>query len=408
MDPFFATTREVFDQEAASIGRTFVRQPVVWTQGEGCRLWDKDGRRYLDFFAGHAVMNLGYGHPAQLAAMRTQLERLVHTGNLYYNEAQVELARRLVKTSFGGKVFFANSGAEITELAIKLARKHARAAGDSPDRHEILTCRGSFHGRTFGALSATGQDKYHAGLEPMLPGFRHVPFNDPEAMAAAITPQTCAVLLEPIQGEGGIWPARREYLEGLRAACDRNRLLLIFDEIQCGLGRCGTRHAYEYYGVVPDVLLLGKPLGGGLPISALITRAAVAESLQVGDHGSTFGGNPVAAAGGCVLLAVLEQPGFLQHLQATAAYLEGRLAALAAAHPRVVKSARGLGLMQALELHASGPEAVGLALQEGLVINCTAGHVLRLLPPLVIGQAEVDEACGILERVLQALEKKKA
>lgn len=389
--------------EAEVIAKTFNRQPVVWERGEGHRLWDKQGKAYLDFFAGHAVMNLGYGHPQQLAAMQAQLQRLVHTGNLYYLEPQVRLAQQLVQHTFGDKVFFANSGAEIVDLAIKLARKWARKHHPGEDRFGLITLKSSFHGRTYAALSATGQSKYHAGLEPMLPGFHFVALNDLADLERAIQPTTAAVMLEPVQGEGGIFPAEREYLQGLQAACRKHGLLLIFDEVQCGLGRTGRFNAYEHFGVEPDILLLGKPLGGGLPISALVTRDEIATALQIGDHGSTFGGNPVAAAGGEVLLAALANPKFLEQVRATGAHLEVRLKELAAAFPQKIKAVRGVGLMWGLEVKEHGPEMVKLALELGLVINCTAGKVLRFLPALTIGRAEVDEAAAILRSVLQSV-----
>lgn len=408
MDSFFSSTSEVINQEAQYIAKTFNRQPVVWDRGEGCRLWDKDGKCYLDFFSGHAVMSLGYNHPAQTAAMQRQLQRMAHCGNLYYTEAQVELARRLTEASFGDKVLFSNTGAEIIELAIKLARKWGRREQPQEDRFEIIAMKGSFHGRTYGALSATGQDKYHQGVQPMLPGIKHVPFNHFVSAAAGITNRTCAILLEPVQGEGGVTPADKKYLQSLRQLCDQNRLLLIFDEIQCSLGRTGTRFAYEYFGVTPDVILLAKPLGGGLPISALVTRGDVASALQVGDHGSTFGGNPVAAAGGIVLMDELARPDFLAQVTEIGAYFGEKLSKLAAAHPDLVKEARGAGLMRGLELKQPGAKAVGLALQHGLVINCTAGNVLRFLPPLTIGRTEVDEACVVLEKTLSQLEAVRA
>ena len=406
MNAWFDNSEDVIAAEAAHMARVFARQGAVWSRGEGCRLWDKNGRAHLDFFSGHAVMALGYGHPRQRDAMLRQLENLVHTGNLYYSEAQVELARRLTAASFGDKVFFANSGAEITELAIKLARKGAARRGGHAGAYEIITIQGSFHGRTYGALSATGQEKYHAGLGPMLPGFKYVPRGNFVAAAAAITNRTCALLVEPVQGEGGVHPAEAEYLRQVRKLCDRNRLLLIFDEIQCGLGRIGTHHAYEHYGVEPDVLLLGKPLGGGLPLSALVTTGETARDLGPGDHGSTFGGNPVAAAGGVVLLESLAQPGFLAHVRETGDKLAEGLDGLHRRFRGLIRQRRGLGLMQALELEDHGPEAVRLALEEGLVINCTAGHTLRFLPALIVGRAEVDEALDIMDRVFARLAEK--
>lgn len=399
----FADSPEVMKNEAKYIAQTFSRQPVVWDRGEGCRLWDKEGKAYLDFFSGHAVMNLGYGHARQLAAMRGQLERLVHTGNLYYLEPQVELARQLVAASFADRVFFVNSGAEVVELAIKVARKWARRQNPQEDRYEFLTFQGSFHGRTYGALSATAQEKYHQGLGPMLPGFKYVPFNNFVAAAASITNRTCAVLIEPVQGEGGVRAADLKYLQSLRTLCDQNHLLLIFDEIQCGLGRLGTRFAYESCGVVPDMVLLGKPLGGGLPLSALLTREDIADAMQPGDHGSTFGGNPVAAVGGSILLSELDRPEFLQQVRAVGDYFGDKLAAFAARFPGLIAEARGAGLLRGLLLKRQAPEAVRLALQRGLVINCTAGQVLRFLPPLVAGRPEVDEACAILEKIFLEL-----
>ena len=401
MNPNLPDTAAIIRDEAAYLAQTFQRQPVAWEQGQGCRLTDREGRTYLDFFSGHAVMNLGFGHSEQLAAMQEQLERLVHTGNLYYLEPQIRLARLLVEHSFGERVFFANSGAEIVELAVKLARKWGGQAGGR--RHEILCLEGSFHGRTFAALSATGQAKYHQGLEPLVPGFKHVKPDDLEQMRLAVTPATCAVLVEPVQGEGGVRPLDQKYLRGLRTLCDEHKLLLVFDEIQCGLGRMGRFHAYEHFGVIPDVMLLGKPLGGGLPLSALVTRSEVAAAMHVGDHGSTFGGNPVAAAGGCVLLEHLAKPGWLEAVRQTGELLGGQLDAVAREFPNLVAAHRGAGLMHGLELKQPGAEAVKRALAAGLVINCTAVNVLRFLPALVVSRAEVEEAVAILRRVLAQL-----
>jgi len=394
---------DIFQQEAAYVAKTFNRQPVIWQRGAGTRLWDHEGKEYLDFFSGHAVMNLGYSHPAQKAAMQTQLDKLAHCGNLFYLESQVFLARRLVEKSFGDKVLFANSGAEIVELAIKLARKWARRERPEKDQYEIITLKGSFHGRTYGALSATGQDKYHQGIGPMLAGFKYVPVNNFAATASAISNKTCAIMIEPIQGEGGIHAVTQKYIEDLRGLCDRNRLLLIFDEIQCGLGRTGYFNAYENFQIKPDILLLGKPLGGGLPISALVTRADIASALAIGDHGSTFGGNPIAAAAGNVLVEELSQSGFLESVRTTGTYLEEKLRTLALDFSDLVTDVRGLGLMWGMELKEKGPEAVRLALAKGLVINCTAGNVLRFLPALTITKAEIDQGMAILKAVLQEM-----
>lgn len=403
MKPGGLSTKDIMGLEAEYIAQTFQRHPVAWVRGEGCRLYDQEGRAYLDFFSGHAVMNLGFGHPAQQAAMRDQLGRLVHTGNLFYLEPQVRLARLLVEKTFGDKVFFSNSGSEIVELAIKLGRKWARRQRPGEDRYEILTLQGSFHGRTYGALSATGQDKMHQGLAPLLPGFKYVPFNDPGLMAAAISGQTCAIMAEPVQGEGGVHPGSPDYLRELRQLCDQHGLLLIFDEIQCGLGRTGYFNAYDHYQVVPDVLLLGKALGGGLPLSALITRNEIAAAMAIGDHGSTFGGNPVAAVGGLSLGEQLAEPGFLKHVRETGEHLGAQLSGLVKEFPGRVLSARGRGLMWGLELADHGPLAVAQALAAGLVLNNTAGHTLRFLPALTIEQKDVDEALATVKQVLRQL-----
>ena len=261
----------------------------------------------------------------------------------------------------------------------------------------------SFHGRTYGAISATGQDKLHKGITPLLPGFKYIPFNNFVAMASAINNKTCAIMLEPIQGEGGVNFADKKYLKQVRELCDRNKLLLIFDEIQCGLGRTGHLHAYEYFGVIPDILLLGKALGGGLPLSALVTRKNIASALEIGDHGSTFGGNPVAAAAGLALLEELSRPGFLEQVREMQAYLEEKLKQLASKYPKKILELRGIGLMWGLELKGKAEAVVTLALEKGLIVNYTAGNVLRLLPPLVVGKEEIYEACSILDKVFGEL-----
>jgi acetylornithine/N-succinyldiaminopimelate aminotransferase len=396
---------EIMETEASVFAKTFNRQPVAWQKGKGSTLWDVAGKEYLDLFSGHAVMNLGYGHAKQQAAMQAQLENCAHVGNLYYMESQVTLAKALVEHSFGEKVLFSNSGAEIVELAIKLARKWARTQRPQENQYEIITFKGAFHGRTYGALSATGQEKYHQGIDPMLPGFKYVTLNNFATTAAAITNKTCAIMVEPIQGEGGIHPVDKKFMLELRDLCDRNNLLLIFDEIQCGLGRTGCLHAYEQFDVTPDVLLLGKPLGGGLPLSALVTRADVAAALHIGEHGSTFGGNPIAAAGGNVLLTELTTPGFLEQVRSSGAHLGKQLHQLADAHTALVKEVRGIGMMWGLELKQQGPQVVSKALEQGLVINCTAGNVLRFLPALTVTPTEIDRAMQMMQSILSAMVK---
>lgn len=381
------------------IADTIDRYPVVWARGAGSRLYDAGGKEYIDFFTGHGVLALGYGHPEQQAAMQAQLARLVHTGNHFHLEVQGRLAAALCGASFADKVFYANSGAESVELAIKLARRYKRRH-DRNASAEILCMAGSFHGRSYGALSATGQEKYKKAMDPMLPGIGHVSFNDAAALEAAVSYTTAAVLLEPVQGDGGVIPATPEFLQAARALCDRYGALLIFDEIQTGLGRCGETFAYQECGIVPDVLLLGKPLGGGLPLSALLTTEKVAAVLGHGDHGSTFGGNPVAAAGGQVLLEALGKPGLLENVRERGALLREELEKLRAAPPRLVKEIRGRGLLLGMELSGDARGVCERALAAGLVINNPVGNVLRFLPALTIPEEDIREGCRRLGRVL--------
>jgi len=397
-------TDDLIKQENSYIAKTFNRNPVAWSRAKGSRVWDVEGKEYLDFFTGAAVMGLGHGHPGQLKAMQEQMGRFVHCGNLFYQEPQIALARALTEKTFGKKVFFYNTGAEIVELGIKLARRWARRNDPRSERYEIITMRNSFHGRTYGALSATGQEKCRQGRNPMLPGFKHVALNDLTAAAAAITDKTCAILVEPIQGEGGIHLSDPAYLKSLRDLCHRNDLLLIFDEIQCGLGRAGYFNAYEHYQVIPDVMFVAKPLGGGLPISAMTTREEIAAVLQPGDHGTTFGGNPVAAAAGLVLMDELSKPGFLEEVRSTGEYLGQVLNHVAAEFPGMVATVRGLGLMWGMELKEKPAEVFKKALENGLILNLTVGTVLRFLPALIITRKDVDEAADKLRAAFKAVQ----
>jgi acetylornithine/N-succinyldiaminopimelate aminotransferase len=370
---------------------TYARYQVTFVRGEGARLWDDAGHEYLDFLSGISVASVGHCHPAVVAAVREQAGRLLHVGNLFFNEPMVALADRLARGSLGGGVFFTNSGAEAVEAALKLARK-ARQGGD------VITLRRGFHGRTYGALSATPQESKQAPFAPLVPGFRAV---DPtaEAVAGAVDERTAAVVLEPVQGEGGVWVLPDELLRAARAACDEHGAALIFDEIQCGLARTGRLWAFEHAGVVPDALTTAKALGGGLPIGALVTGERLRHVLAPGDHGSTFAGGPVVTAAAHAALDVLEDPGL--HARVTA--LGARLAEGAAALPRVTE-VRGLGLMLAFELDGvDAPDLVRRALlEERLVVNATGPATVRLLPPLVIGEAEADDALARLGRLLAA------
>ncbi len=374
--------------ESTSLMRTYARFPVEFVRGEGARLWDDEGAEYLDFLSGIAVTNVGHCHPRVMAAIRAQTERLLHVGNLYYTEPGVRLAQRLADSSLGGRVFLCNSGAEAIEAAIKLARK-ARAGGD------VVVVHGAFHGRTYGALSATPQESKQAPFAPLVPGFRVVA-PEPAALTAAVDERTAAVLLEPIQGETGVHVLSDELSRAARAACDAHGAALIFDEIQCGLGRTGTLWAYEQTGVVPDALTSAKALAGGLPAGALVTGERLADVLAPGDHGSTFGGGPVVSAAALAVLDVLEDPALLERVGELGAHLAAGLERLP--HVRAI---RGRGLMLACDLDISAPEVVRRALlEQRLVVNATGPATVRLLPPLILTEEEADEG---LERLGAAL-----
>jgi acetylornithine/N-succinyldiaminopimelate aminotransferase len=381
---------ELQELERASVMHTYARQPVELVRGEGARLWDVDGNEYLDFLCGISVTNLGHCHPRVVAAVREQVGTLMHTSNLFYTEPAMRLASRLSQSSLGGKVFFCNSGAEASEAAIKLARK-ARAGGD------VVVVNGAFHGRTYGALSATPQEAKQAPFAPLVPGFRAVE-PQPQALLEAVDASTAAVLLEPIQGETGVHVLSDELLAAARVACDEHGAALIFDEVQCGMGRTGTLWAYEQVGVRPDAITVAKALGGGLPIGALITGERLADVLAPGDHGSTFAGGPVVASAALAALELTEDPQLLQRV----VELGQRLAEGLRRLPHV-SQVRGRGLMLACELDVPAPEVVSRALlEQRLIVNATGPGTLRLLPPLTIGEPEVEEALARLASVLGA------
>jgi len=374
--------------ERESVMHTYARLPVQFVRGDGAWLWDEQGNEYLDFLCGLAVTNLGHCHPGVVQAIRDQAGRLAHVSNLFYTEPAMLLAQRLSESSLGGKVFFCNSGAEANEAAIKLARK-ARSGGD------IVVVYNAFHGRTYGALSATPQEAKQAPFAPLVPGFRVVA-PEPDALAAAVDGRTAAVLLEVIQGESGVNVLSEETLASAREACDRHGAALIFDEVQCGMGRTGTLWAYEQTGVVPDAITAAKALAGGLPMGALITGPRLADVLQPGDHASTFGGGPIVAAAALAALDVTDDPELLARARERGARLTDGLARL----PHVL-SVRGRGLMLACELDVSAPDVVRRALlEQRLVLNATGPSTLRLLAPLTVSDKEVDEALARLERAL--------
>ncbi len=381
---------------------TYSRFPAVMVEGKGCRLKDADGREYLDFLAGIAVCSLGHCHPAVTRAIAEQADKLVHVSNLFHTMPQTELAELLVDNSFADRVFLANSGAEVNEAAIKLARKYS-----DPDRFEIISLQGSFHGRTLATVAATGQPRFHKGFEPLPAGFLHAPFGDLDALAAKITPRTCAVMCEPLQGEGGVRPLDKEYLRGIRELCRAHDLLLIFDEVQTGMGRTGTLFAYEQLDVVPDIMTLAKALGNGLPIGAMLTTDKIAAAFTPGTHASTFGGNPVAAAAAVATVKTMLAPGFFDEVRRKGGYFAEQLNGLADRYPRLAVKTRGLGLIQGLVLTeygcVHGLEIVDRLFQQGFLINFAANEVLRFIPPLVVTRAEIDALVAALVSVFNEL-----
>ncbi len=387
-----ASSREL---EPAVFMGVFKRLPVELARGQGAYVYDTEGREYLDFVAGIAVNLLGHGHPRLTQAIAEQAARLIHVSNLYYSEPQVRLAQALIERAFPSRVFFGNSGAEANECAIKIARKWGKL--NRGGAFEIITARDSFHGRTLATAAATGQPKYSAPFSPLPPGFVHVPFNDLEAIRAATNPSTVAVMLEPIQGEIGVIPADPGYLQAVRAHCDEHGLLLIFDEVQTGMARTGTWYGYQQYEVVPDVMTLAKGLGGGVPIGACLA-APRADVLEPGDHGSTFGGNPLACAAGLAVIAAVEEEDLLGNAREMGGLLAERLAEVPG-----VKLVRGRGLMRAAVLEHPEAAAVQLAcLERGLIVNACAPDVIRLVPPLVIGEREVERAVATIREALAA------
>jgi acetylornithine aminotransferase len=388
-------TMNLIEKAEQVIATTYKRFPIVLTQGEGCTLFDSKGGTYTDFVAGIAVCNLGHAHPGIAKALADQAGRLVHVSNLYYTEPQIALAGWLVEHSFADRVFFCNSGAEANEAAIKLARKYFKDRG-SPERFRIITMEGSFHGRTMATLSATGQAKIHKGFEPLVDGFDFVPFNDLEAVRNAITGETCAVMLEPIQGEGGVQYPDGRYLEELRRLCDQQGLLLIFDEVQTGMGRTGKLFAYEHFGMAPDIMTLAKALANGLPMGAMLAREEVAASFTPGSHASTFGGTPLVAAAALTVVKILVEGGVLEHCERVGAYFKDRLLELQAKYP-FIQEVRGKGLLLGLDLARDGVSIVNACMERGFLINCTQDHILRFIPPLVIQQEQIDALVACLD-----------
>jgi len=379
---------------------TYARYPAAMVKGKGCLLWDADGREYLDFLSGIAVCSLGHCHPAVTEAICRQAGELVHVSNLYYTGPQTELAELLVDNSFAEKVFLANSGAEANEAAIKLARI---SSGDG--RYEVISLEGSFHGRTLATVAATGQAKFHKGFEPLPEGFVHAPFGDLQALEKLINARTCAILCEPLQGEGGVRPLEPDYLQGIRDLCDRHDLLLIFDEIQTGIGRTGSLFAYQQTGVVPDIMTLAKALANGLPIGAMLTTEKIAASFVPGTHASTFGGNPVVAAAAVTTLKTLLQDGFLAGVRSRGKYLQTALQRLADRFPDLLVGVRGRGMIWGLVLtekgNSLGGEIVKKMFERGFLFNYAGNVALRFVPPLIVSESEIDRFIKELASLLE-------
>lgn len=391
--------KDVFAQDSKYYMPVFSRYPLVLSHGEGPYVYDTEGKRYIDFLAGIAVNVLGHAHPVLVKAICEQANRLIHCSNLYYTEPQVRLIEKLAYLSGLDRVFIANSGAEANEGAMKLARKYGKMK--NPDKFEIVTAEHSFHGRTLATLTATGQPKYREGYEPLPGGFQYVPFNDKKALAAVVNEKTCAVMIEPVQGEGGIHVPLDDYLQYARELCDEYDALLIFDEIQSGMGRTGTFLACQGYGVKPDIVTLAKGLAGGVPIGAFLSTEAVAAAFAPGDHGSTFGGNPLACAAALAVLEVIDAENLMENAGEIGTYLIDRLVALQQKYPDLIQRVRGKGLMAGAELSRPGREVVDLCMKQGVIINCTAGNVLRFVPPLNINRGHVDEVIAVLDAVLE-------
>lgn len=406
--------QEVFDSYKENIMPTYTKVPLVFVKGKGSKLWDIHNKVYLDFFPGWGVGNIGHCHPKVMQAVRDQVSKLIFIPNNYYHLQQAKLAEEIIRWSYPGKVFFCNSGAEANEGAIKFSRKFG--ASNQPlaslstngepsrtisrGRYEIITFENSFHGRTLAALAATGQRKYQIGFEPLPEGFKTVKFNDLQAVKAAITDKTVAIMLELIQGEGGVNVADKDFVLGLRKICDEKNMLLIVDEVQTGIGRTGKMFCYQHYGMSPDIITLAKALGGGLPIGMMIVKKEIADTLGPGMHASTFGGSPLVCRAALAVLNAIQKEKLLQNAQKMSGYLFEKLAVLKNEYP-VIKEVRGIGLMAGLELNIEGRQIVEKCLEKSLLINCTHDKVLRLMPALNITKKEIDKATGIIEQVLR-------
>ncbi len=396
-------TKKLIDESSTYIMNTYKRFPVVLRKGRGMKVWGTDGKEYLDFVGGVAVNILGHCHPRVVVAIQKQAQRLLHVSNFYHIGPQIRLAKLLVKHTFADKVFFCNSGAEANEAAIKLARKYSKD-NLSPDCFEIITAENSFHGRTLATLTATGQERFQRGFEPLAPGFKHVPFNDTDTLYRAVTKNTCAIMLEPIQGEGGVRIPHIDYFKEVKKICDENNLLLILDEVQTGMGRTGKFFAYEHFGITPDIMTIAKGLGGGVPIGAMLATDKIASAFQPTTHATTFGGNPLVCAAAVATIETLLEDGFiLDQCNRMSEYLKKSLGNLKEKFPGFIIDIRGLGLLLGVELTIDCDTIVKNCLEMGVLINCTAEKVLRFMPPLIVQKKDIDHLINVLEKVLKSL-----
>ncbi|MDE2217509.1 MAG: aspartate aminotransferase family protein [Planctomycetota bacterium] len=384
--------KEIYDRYVIP---NYIRNPILLLKASGVDVWDAEGKRYLDLFSGWAVSLLGHCHPNVVKAIQNQAAKLQHAPNIYYTEPQGLLAKHISEKSFGGQCFFCNSGAEANEAAIKLARIHNSNTG----KYKIITLSNSFHGRTLATVTATAQPKYHKGFAPLVEGFSYVPFNDLEALKKAVDDKTCAVMLETIQGEGGINIASKDFLQGVRKLCDEKGLLLILDEVQCGMGRTGKYFAYQHYDIEPDIMTLAKALGGGVAIGAMTAKKEIAKSLVPGSHASTFGGNPLACAAGMAVFETIEKDNLLANVKKLGDYSLEQLRSLQKTY-KIIHEVRGVGLMIGIELNVNGAEIIKNCIQAGLFLNCTHEKVIRFMPPLNVKKEHIDEGLNILKAIL--------
>ena len=392
-------TSHTIDKADRFMFHTYKRIPVTLVKGDGCRVWDENGKEYLDFVGGIAVCSLGHSSPVLSKALYEQSQKLVHVSNLFYTEPQTELAQILVEGSFADRVFFCNSGAEANEAAIKLARRYS-GEKFGPARHIIITMDNSFHGRTMATLSATGQEKIRTGFDPLLQGFRFVPFNDLEKLESSIDESVCAVMVEPIQGEGGVILPDPDYLRGVREICGEKSILLILDEIQVGMGRTGRLFGYQHFGITPDIMTLAKALGNGIPIGAMLATEELNHAFGPGTHATTFGGTPLITAGAAAVVKSLLNDGWIENARVMGDYFKDELRNLQQKYG-IIKDVRGLGLMLGVQLDTEGAPFVGACMERGFLINCVQERVLRFVPPLIMGKEEIDLLINCLDQIFK-------